>query len=380
MKELLKKSPIIFVYGFTIIALYFLFMGLVKAESFLVPILTAFVLALLMLPITKKFEQWGIHAVIASLLSSIILLLIVFGFIGVLFLQVQEFVRDWEQVKVKVEQKVEELNDYLLSNTPLEEPILENGLTGTAKASDSATKKFSHDANKEESEQDEWLDKAGQHALLMVGGLFRFMATFLIIFVYVFLFIHFRKRFKNFILRFFPLIRRPHVEETLSKCATVSRRYLAGRLLLMIALSILYYAGMMISGLENALFISIIAAALSFIPFVGNLIGYAIAMLIAVITNGDSGMLLGITLTFTVTQFVETYILQPIILGDKLDVHPAFIIISVILGNEIWGIMGMVLSIPLFGMITVICKYVPQLHPFGYLFSKKEINEPWDNK
>jgi predicted PurR-regulated permease PerM len=363
-----------------IIATYFLFVGLVYAEPFLVPLLTAMVLAFMMLPITNKFESWKFPKVLATLLSTLILMIIAAVFMAVLFFQIRGFARDWDEMRPRLEQKLMEFTQYLIENTPLQEDYVQSfGIMGMGDDPTQEQQKTNEEQNDEEND-DEGIDvtaaqEAGVQAINIVGAVFQFIINVLITYVYVFLFIHFRAKFRIFILRFFTREKRKEVSRIISRSSSVSRAYLAGRLLLMIILTGLYFIGLAISGLENAFFISLIAATLSIIPFVGNFIGYAIAIGVALLTNGETSSLIGITITFLVAQFIDTYILQPIVLGNKVNVHPFFIIISVILGNEIWGIMGMVLAIPIFGIVTVICRNVPALNPFGYLFSNNDLKE-----
>ena len=362
----MKNGKKILLYpALTLIALYFLFTGLVKAESFLVPLITAMVLAFLMFPITNRLEKWGLNKVLATLTSILILIIVIATYVTIILSQIKGFADDWEEIQMRLEETIDEISEYLVENTPLEKEHLNV---------------FTRDKEKNLPDDDN-LQNPGSHrrqALTLMGVLFGFLTRLLIIIVYIFLIIHFRHRFREFILRFFPHNKRDEVAGIISSSSSVSRRYLAGKLLLMVFLTILYFTGLVISGLENALLISLIAAALSIIPVVGNFIGYCLALAVSLVTTGGMGAVIGITLTFAIAQIIDTYILQPIVLGPKLDVHPFFIILSVILGYEIWGIMGMVLSIPVFAMITIVCRHVPALNPFGYLFSKGNIDIPPD--
>jgi predicted PurR-regulated permease PerM len=353
-------------------ASYFFFVGLVLAEPFLVPLLTALVLALLMFPITNKLEQWGWNKILATTASTILLLLVTLGFVVLLIVQIKAFADDWDMMQSKLEDKFEELSDWLIVTTPIEQEQLErvNPLNGDDTAEGTQGSEENEEKEQEEAEEER------EQAVSALEAFMGFFVDFLITFVYVFFLIHYRSRFKEFFLRFFPLHRRPKVAEVIHQSSFVSRNYLAGRILLGIILTVLYSIGLLISGMENAILIALLAAALSIIPFIGNVIGYAIAIAVSLLTNGDTAALAIITVTFLVAQFIDSYILQPIVLGDKLNVHPFFIILSVVMGNAVWGVMGMVLSIPLFAIVAVICRHVPELNPFGYLFSNNDIDEP----
>src|SRR5690606_28014828 len=125
--------------------------------------------------------------------------------------------------------------------------------------------------------------------------------------------------------------------------------------------------GLGISGVDNVVLISLLAALLSLIPHLGNIIGLGLAMAVGVASGGASGPLLGIVIVFCVSQVIETYILEPYVVGDQVDIHPFFIIVTVILANIIWGVMGMVLVVPLVGMLNVVLKNVDSLKVFEFL-------------
>ena len=403
----------------TIISLYFLFAGLVKAQVFLVPFATAMMLAFLVVPVTVKLEKWGWPRILATIVSTLTILLVLVGFLFLFFLQIRDFSEDWEEIQEQLQERVAEVSSFLEENTPLENVGFDLGPGSKSKeengqqeadgngnqametqgqesegngnqAMEAQGQEDDVNGQEEQDEQDEQEEKeeeeqeeaeaVGEQVVTTVGAVFAFLGQFLLTFVYIFMFIYFRGRFKEFILRFFSHDKRAEVAEIIASSSVVSRRYLAGRLFLMVILAGLYYAGLAISGLENALFIALISAALSIIPIVGNFIGFFIAVVVSLLTNGELPQVMGITVTFIIAQFVDTYILQPIVLGDQVDVHPFFIIVTVVLGNEVWGVMGMVVAIPLFAIITVVCRHVPALNPFGYLFSKKDIKETRESR
>lgn len=96
------------------------------------------------------------------------------------------------------------------------------------------------------------------------------------------------------------------------------------------------------------------------------------AMTFGYLTSGDPGMLIGISATFFVGQFVESYILTPYVVGDKVDLHPFLVILVVIVGNMVWGLVGMLLAIPLIAILNVLLVNIEPLKPLGYLLSKED--------
>ncbi|PAM93509.1 AI-2E family transporter, partial [Flavobacterium sp. IR1] len=114
-----------------------------------------------------------------------------------------------------------------------------------------------------------------------------------------------------------------------------------GKLILIGLLAVVYYIGLGISGVSNFILVSIIEALLTLIPYFGNIIGLSLAMAFGYLTSGELGVLIGVLITFTVSQFLESYVLQPYVVGDKVDLHPFTVIVVVVLGGALWGVIGM---------------------------------------
>ena len=131
----------------------------------------------------------------------------------------------------------------------------------------------------------------------------------------------------------------------------------------------------MISGIEHAIIISVLAAILTLLPFIGNVIGFLLALGMALLSGVDTWGVVGVVITFSVAQFVESYILEPYVVGDKLDLSPIMVILVVLLGETIWGLAGLAIAIPLLGIVKVICDHVPVLEPLGYLLGQEKEKE-----
>ncbi|WP_373496025.1 AI-2E family transporter [Aquiflexum sp.] len=369
--KIFSHTGILINFTLLVTGLFFLFYGLVAAKEFLAPLVLAFILAILTFPLANKLESKGMKRIWTSIINILILLILAGLFFLVISWQMKTIVDDWEDIKETILPKIEKVEAFILQHTPMEEGELDEYKSdmGVGEEEDEAEEEG------EEEEGNEDNGEKGEQAMAVIGEAAGFLTDLLITFVYIFFFIHFRNRFKQFILKLFDKEKQAEVREIISKSANVVQHYLIGRLLLMIVLVVLYGVGLWISGVENFIVVSIIASILSLIPFIGNFFGYILAMAMGVFSGGDMTTLIGVTITFLFVQFLDSYILQPIVLGGKLNVHPFFIIVSVILGNAIWGIVGMILAIPIFAIITVVSRNVPAFGAFGYLFSSDEKEE-----
>ena len=345
-KKILFTSTIVFV------CFYFFIAGLVEAKSFLAPLLTAIILAVLSLPITRLIQKTGIGKGLASFLTTFLLFLFTLGFMWIISLQVRSFIQDWPEIKETMTPKIEEFKSFVFENTPLTENDLNSSIKGDGLP-------FIGSAQ-----------KTGAMAFGFFSKSLSFMGTYLLVFIYIFFLLAYRAKFKKFIVMLFPDEKKREVEKVTAKSVTVVQQYLVGRLLLMLFLGIVYSIGLGFSGVDNFILVSIIAAFLTIIPVVGNIIGFLLALALGYLTTGETSALIGITVTFSIAQLLEDYVLQPFIIGDKVDLHPFFVILVVILGSALWGVIGMILAIPVMAIFTIIALNVPSLYPFGYLFSK----------
>lgn len=219
------------------------------------------------------------------------------------------------------------------------------------------------------------MQSAGGKVATALKTLSSFMGNFLLTMVYIYFMLRYRLRFRAFLVHVSPDNRREKVEKMMTDSSKVAPKYLRGKLILMGLLAVVYSIGLGISGVSNFILVSIIAALLTIIPYIGNIIGFAMAMAFGYLTTGNPMTLVGIVITFSVTQFLESYVLQPFVVGDEVDVHPFVIIVAVIIGNLVWGIVGMVLAIPVIGIITVVLLHIQSLRPLGVLLSKKKFDE-----
>ena len=349
-----QGKKILFYSSIIIVGTYFLFTGIVEAKVFLAPLLTAIILALLSLPLSRLLEKTGLGRGIASFITTFAILLFSLLFIWLLSFQVRSFIDDWPEIKETMKPKLEDFKTYVFDHTPLTEDDLNTS---------GGEKGFPFIGSPR---------KTGAMAFGFFSQTLGFMGTYLLVFIYIFFLLAYRTKFKNFIVMLFPEEKKKEVEGVVEKSGTVVQQYLVGRLLLMLFLAIVYSIGLGFTGVDNFILVSIIAAFLTLIPVVGNIIGFAMAMALGYLTTGETSALIGIIITFSVAQLLEDYVLQPFIIGNKVDLHPFFVILVVILGSALWGVVGMILAIPVMAIITIISLNVPALYPFGYLFSKKD--------
>ena len=205
--------------------------------------------------------------------------------------------------------------------------------------------------------------------LFGIGG---FLTDTVLVLVYIFLLLYFRHRIKNFVLKIVASKEKSNVESIFSKAQQVTQKYLSGLALMIVALWIMYGIGFSIVGVKHAVFFAILCGVLEIVPFVGNLTGTALTIIMSLVQGGDANMVIGILITYAVVQFIQTYVLEPLVVGAEVNINPLFTIIGLVAGEAIWGIPGMILAIPLIGVTKIICDHIDMLKPYGYLLGQEK--------
>ncbi|WP_018478775.1 AI-2E family transporter [Pontibacter roseus] len=388
-----NRAKTILLYGtLIVVGSYFLFWGLVQAKSFLAPLTVAALLAMVLLPMARWLEKKGLQRGWSAFLSVLLILLFFAGMAWVMALQLKSLSEDWPKLQKRLEPKLMQLQDFIEEKTGI--AVQEQGILNKLPLGDSGSQEQSQSASQEpqqaqqqpqpqqQSQQPQEQQASSQGGGGIIGSVlstagsflmqfFGMMGTFLLTLIYVFFFLLYRSKFKKSILKFVPDDERDAARDIINKSTDVSKDYLLGRLILIAFLAVLYSIGLSLSGVQQAILISVLAAVLTLIPYIGNIIGYALAVGIAVFSGGGLTGAVGVTITFSVAQFVESYILEPYVVGEKVNINPVFTIIVVVLGGAVWGIIGMLIAIPVLGIAKVVFDHIPVLQPLGYLFGQE---------
>lgn len=399
---MLKTGRIVLYLSLAVTGTYFAVIGLTAAKAFLAPIVIAVLLAMLVLPIADKLEGMGVLRGWASFWSDLLLVLATLAFFFIISAQIKLVADDWEKISDKFEPRIERAFDYIEDKTgvSLDEmfgmPSFMN--TGSEPARSESGRKSAKDvgSNDQKAEQDNAANRikpgkqkerdsgisglafSGREILSGVAssaaGVFGFLGSMMLVFIYVFFFLLYRNKLKESLLKLMPDDKRDRTSNIISNSAKVAKKYLTGKFLLIVFLAIFYSVGMLLLGVKYAVFAGIIAAILSLIPYIGNIVGGAVSILFASISGGSFFIILGVLGIFVVAQFVETYLLEPYIVGKQVELNPIMIIIIVIMGEAIWGVTGMVIAIPVTGIFKVIFDATPRTRPLGYLLGNEDIS------
>jgi predicted PurR-regulated permease PerM len=133
--------------------------------------------------------------------------------------------------------------------------------------------------------------------------------------------------------------------------------FLRGQMLVMLALGIIYSIGLSIVGVEFSLLIGLFAGLLSFIPYMGLIVGVLIAGVAVLFQTGELISLLWVFLVFGIAQMIEGMFLTPVLVGDRIGLHPVAVIFAVLAGGQLFGFFGILLALPVFAVLAVLLRH-----------------------
>lgn len=133
--------------------------------------------------------------------------------------------------------------------------------------------------------------------------------------------------------------------------------FLRGQLVVMLANGITYAIGLTVVGLETGVVIGMAAGMLSFVPYLGNVIGITTALIAMYIQTGEFTPLLWVLLVFGIGQTLESILWQPRFVGERIGLHPVAVIFAVMAGGVLFGFFGVLLALPVSAILVVLGRH-----------------------
>lgn len=138
--------------------------------------------------------------------------------------------------------------------------------------------------------------------------------------------------------------------------------FFRGQLLVMLGLGLIYSLGLYVVGLDVALAIGILAGLMSIVPYLGFIVGILAASIAAIMQFGDVWSLIYVALVFGVGQVAESAFLTPLLVGDRIGLHPVAVIFAVMAGGQLFGFVGVLLALPAAAVIMVLLRHAHEYY------------------
>lgn len=162
------------------------------------------------------------------------------------------------------------------------------------------------------------------------------------------------------------------IEPTVARLARESddtlSAFVRGQLSVMIALGLLYAIGLWAVGLDTGPLIGMIAGLISFVPYLGTIVGVLMGLIAAVVQYQDWLHPLLVAIVFVVGNLLEGYVLVPRLVGEKIGLHPVAVIFAILAGGELFGFLGVLLALPVASIAMVLLRYAHERYRASALY------------
>jgi len=341
MKLPFYAKATIFLVGF-IALIVILYIG----QLILMPLVFAIIIAIVLLPVVNMFVRMKINRVIAIMMTIFLGYIVIAALVALLYSQAYRFSESWPTLVNKftalLNQTIVWASGYFdINKQQIQEWILKTKgeLINTLSSS------------------------IGQTIATIGTGL---VAMFLIP-VYIFMILFYKPLILDFIHKLFSKVHQGNVSEIITQTKNVIQHYLVGLVIEFVIIAVLYSATLFILGIDYAILIGIIAAMLNVIPYIGGFVGIVLPMMVALVTKSTAWYSFYILVIFYIIQFFDNHFIIPKIVASKVKINALFAILIVLVGNALWGIPGMFLSIPILAIVKLIFDHIEPLKPWGFL-------------
>ena len=330
-----------------LIGLCLLFAILSYGRFILMPIAFSAFLAMMVNPLVRRFESWKLGRVFSIVLTILIVLAGLAGIISLISTQLVQFSERLPEIADNLKKTIADIVLYLDETIGISEQEQSDYLSQGV---------------------NNLIDRSGNYLSSIVNVTTNMFTNLFLIPIFVFFMLYYREMYQVFFRVIFR--KKGNTEEVdgvLNRVQVVTQDYLVGVLTVMAILAFLNTIGLLIIGMEHALFFGVFAALLAIIPYIGIIIGSLPPLLFALLLTDSLLMPVLVIGVFSIVQFLEGNFISPYIVGSKISINPFVAVIALIVGGELWGIAGMILFVPLIGILKVVFEQIPEMKPYGYL-------------
>ena len=318
----------------------------VQGKEILDPLVFGFLFAILLLPVANFLEKKiKLPRSMSSLLSILLLVTFVGGILYLVGTQISKLSSDWPMLQKQVGQSINDVAGWI-------------------------EEKFHIDLQSQKVYIENTGRKIMQSGTEVVGTTFgavsSLMLFYLFIMIFTFFILFYRRLLYKFILQAFGHDNEAIVYDIVENIQKILRQYILGLLIEMVVVATVACTAFWMIGIKYAALLGIIVGLFNIIPYLGIFTALFLSVLITFATGAVTdavwvgASVLGI-------HAVDSNFLLPTIVGSKVRLNALITFLGIVVGEMIWGLSGMFLSIPMIAIFKIIFDRIDSLKPWGYL-------------
>ena len=334
---------------FSLMALCYI---VVVGKEILSPLIFSCLFSILLLPLAK-FLQYKLHLPrsAASMISVLLFLAIVALIIYVIASQISNLADDWPKFQDQLNNSLNSLQDWV-------------------------SQKFHVTARKQLTYVHTATTKIMASGTTVIGATLLSLSSILLFLIFTFIYTFFFLLYRSLIMKFLESVfqddNKALVHEIVEQVQFIIRKYIIGLLIEMAIVAGFVCLVFWALGVKYAILLGLLTGVFNIIPYIGIFTALIISSLITFATATLASKVILVAVTLVVTHLIDSNILLPVIVGSKVRINALVTVLGVIIGEMIWGIPGMFLSIPVIAVLKIIFDRVESLQPWGIILGDEE--------
>ena len=321
-------------------------------NDIIMPVLMAFFLSIVLLPIYRFLRARKFPEVLSILLPILLGAVFIAAVIWFFSIQISILANDFPQIQKNINYHLNNLSDWINVKT------------------DFSTQ-----------EQIKFLNEQSNKLLINAGNIIGGAAgsiTSAFIFIglvpiYIYLFLSYKNLLLRFVFVWFEPDQHRKVQEVMKEIEVIIKNYLIGLLIQIAYITVLLGGILLLFGIKHALLIGVIFALLNLIPYVGALIGNLLGVMLTLTSSKELLPIFTVLGVIGIVQFVDNNILMPRIVGSKVRINAFAAILGVFICGSLAGISGMFLALPMVAVLKIIFDRSKTFKPWGILLGDENL-------
>ncbi len=327
------------------IILAFTLVLLIAGKVIFIPLAISVLFAIVLNPFLKRLERIGLSRILAICVVMLTFIAVLLGFFAFSTYQISGLIADLPNIQSKAMTMLERATSRI-----------EDGFGVTVES------------------QQSYIKDLGKNTGSFLTGFLQTTSSVLTVVVqipiYIFLILLYKDKFRQFLEALYKG-KKSASETSISEVKDVVQGYVFGMFLVICVLAVLNSIGLLILGIDYAIFFGVFSAVLTVIPYIGNFIGGFFPFLVALVTKDSMWYAVGVIAVYAFVQFMEGNFITPNIMSSRVSINPLIALLALIAGGQILGVAGLILAIPAVGIVKVMLSHSETLKPFVILMEER---------
>jgi len=320
---------------------------MIETQFILLPLVWAVFIALLILPLTEKLEHIKFPRWLAIITVLLVVTVLVAFILYLLSVQVAGLLGDIPAVTSTLSAWTSELQHLLEIRLGISHELL------TQQALNSIS---------------QFIQTGLTEVRNSLYSVFRIITVISVIPLYIFFMLYYRDQFYSGTIQL--AVHYQQTQTIFNKIMKVVQQYLRGLVIVTLIVAVLFYIVLTLFDIKFAFFFAVFLALFNLIPYIGVFISSVVVVLYSLATSGSLFYPVGVLISLWLIQLLENNLITPYVVGSQVKLNPLVALIAIFAGASIWGVSGMILFIPILGVLKVIFDEFEHLQPIGGLLGK----------